>query len=278
MNGEPLPSTKSTAASEACLARSRPSMGKPWPRGDAKAEAEMVHADRLATIGYLAASIVHEVKQPIAAIVMNADAALRWLDHPTANVDAVRQALSRIVSAGERADDLVDRTRDMAKKTPRRRDPMEINATIREAIEFVSAEAANNGVSVKTEFVETLAPVSGDRAELQQVLLNLIINAIEAMNGIWDGPREVLITTEQIEAGCVLVSVCDSGPGLTPGVQEDFFKPFHTTKPNGLGLGLSICRSIIEGHGGSLWASANAPRGAVFRFTLLSNSPIASPP
>ncbi len=129
---------------------------------------------------------------------------------------------------------------------------------------------------MQTEFVETLPPVQGDRVQLQQVVLNLIINAIEVMSETSEGRRELLVTTDRTEAGGVLVSVRDSGPGLTPGIQENLFKAFHTTKPNGLGLGLSICRSIVEQHGGRLWASANAPCGAVFQFTLPSTSHSAS--
>ena len=229
---------------------------------DSKAHTGPVHANRVATIGYLTASIIHDVKQPIAAMVANAQAALHFLDRP--DVDEVREALSCIVRDGARAAALVDQVRDLAKKRPRRSDPVEINAAIREAIELIRTEAVKNGVSVQTELVETLPPVSGDRVELQQVVLNLIINAVEAMTGIRDGPRELLVTTEKAKAGGVLVSVRDSGPGIKLAVQEDLFKPFHTTKPKGIGLGLSICRSIIEGHGGRLWATANTPRGAVF--------------
>jgi C4-dicarboxylate-specific signal transduction histidine kinase len=236
----------------------------------AEAEAELAHANRVATMGYLAASIVHEVKQPIAAMVTNAQAALRWLDRPTPDVAEVRDALMRIVREGARAGSLVGRTRDLAKKKPRRKDPLEINTTIRDAIELVRAEAAQNRVTVQADMVEGLPMIEGDRVELQQVVLNLIINAIEAMCEIGEGPRELQVTTGKNEAGDVLVSIRDSGPGLAPGVQEDLFNAFHTSKPNGLGLGLSICRSIVEAHGGRLWASANAPRGAVFQFTLPS--------
>ena len=236
----------------------------------AEAQAELAHANRVATMGYLAASIVHEVRQPIAAVVTNAQAALRWLDRPSPDVDEVREALVRIVRDGARAGVLVGRTRDLAKKRPRRRDPLEINTTIGEAIELVRAEAAQNHVTVRTDFVEDLPVIEGDRVELQQVVLNLVINAIEAMSEIGEAPREVQITTGKSGAGDVLVSIRDSGPGLTAGAQEDVFNAFHTTKPNGLGLGLSICRSIVEGHGGRLWASANTPRGAIFQFTLPS--------
>ena len=153
---------------------------------------------------------------------------------------------------------------------------MDINAAIREVIELIRNEAMKNGVSAQTELVEGLPLVSGDRVELQQVILNLILNAVEAMSETGEEPRELLITTGKTELGDVLVAVCDSGPGLAPPTLEHLFKAFHTTKPNGLGLGLSICRSIIEGHGGRLWASANAPRGAVFQFTLPAEPDVAT--
>ena len=236
----------------------------------AEADAELAHANRVAAMGYLAASIVHEVRQPIAAVVTNAQAALRWLDRPAPDVDEVREALIRIVRDGARAGALVGRTRDLAKKGRRRKDALDINTTLSEAIELVSAEATQNGVTVQTDFAENLPGIEGDRVELQQVVLNLIINAIEAMSEIGKGPRKLQLGTAKSEAGDVLVSIRDSGPGLSPVALEDLFHAFHTTKPNGLGLGLSICRSIVEGHGGRLWASANAPRGAVFQFTLPS--------
>jgi C4-dicarboxylate-specific signal transduction histidine kinase len=152
---------------------------------------------------------------------------------------------------------------------------VEINGAIREVIELTRSEAMKNGVSAQTELVEGLPLVHGDRIELQQVILNLILNAIEAVSEMSEGLRELLITTEEAESGDVLVAVRDSGPGLAPGALENLFRAFHTTKPNGLGLGLSICRSIIEAHGGQLWASANSPRGAVFQFTLPAHRDIA---
>ncbi len=152
---------------------------------------------------------------------------------------------------------------------------MDINAAIREVIELTRSEAMKNGVSVQTELAEGLPLVPGDRVELQQVILNLILNAFEAMSEMSEGPRELLITTGKSESGDVLVAVRDSGPGLAPATLEHLFKAFYTTKPNGLGLGLSICRSIIEAHGGRLWASANAPRGAVFQFTLPAQPDVA---
>ena len=229
---------------------------------------QLAHANRVATMGQLTASIAHEVNQPIAATVTNAQAALRWLGAEPPNLDEVRQALGRIVRDGGRAGAVVGRIRNLIKKAPPGDERVDINAAIREVIELTRSEAMKNGVSVQTELVEGLPPVRGDRVELQQVILNLILNALEAMSEMSEGPRELLITTGKTESGDVLVAVRDSGPGLAPAALEHLFKAFYTTKPNGLGLGLSICRSIIEAHGGRLWASANSPRGAVFQFTL----------
>ena len=229
---------------------------------------QLEHANRLATMGQLTASIAHEVNQPIGASVTNAQAALRWLDGPKPDLEEARQALGRIVRDGDRAGAVVGRIRDLVKKAPPRKDLVEINSAIREIIEVTWNEALKNGVSVQTELAEDLPVIHGDRVELQQVLLNLIINAVEAMRDVSEGPRDVLVMSAKTEADEVLVSVRDSGPGIAPAIRDSLFKAFQTTKPSGLGLGLSICRSIVESHGGRLWASANAPRGVVFQFTL----------
>ena len=162
---------------------------------------------------------------------------------------------------------VVQQIRNLGRRATRREDRLETNAVVREVIELARNETLKNGVSVKTKLVEGLPLVRANRVELQQVILNLIVNAVEAMSGS-ESPRELLIRSGKTEADEVFVAACDTGPGLSPAAQDNLFKPFHTTKPNGLGLGLSICRSIIEGHGGRLWASANAPGGAVFQFTL----------
>jgi PAS domain S-box-containing protein len=229
---------------------------------------ELAHANRVATMGQLTASIAHEVKQPIAATVSNAQAALRWLGRQPPVLEEVRQALTSIAKDGIRAGDVVGRIRDLIKKAPPREDRLDVNRAIREVIELTRGEAFKNGVSVQTELVDGLPLIQGDRVQLQQVMLNLMINAVEAMSGVNHGPRELLISTGKSDTGGVCVAVRDSGPGLTPAALERLFEPFYTTKPRGLGLGLSICRSIIEAHGGRLWASANAPRGAVFQFML----------
>ena len=229
---------------------------------------ELAHANRVATMGQLTASIAHEVKQPIAATATNAAAALRWLGARPANLEEARQALDRIVTDATRAGDIISRVRELTKKAPARRESVDINEAIREVIELTRGEAVKADVSVQTDLAEGLPLVHGDRVQLQQVNLNLIINAIEAMSGTAEAPRALLISTGQAEPGDVLVAVRDSGPGLAAEAPERFFEAFYTTKPNGLGLGLSICRSIIEAHGGRLWASANVPRGAAFHFTV----------
>ena len=238
-------------------------------------QTQLAHANRVATMGQLTASIAHEVNQPIAATVTNAQAALRWLGEPR-NLDEVRQALGRIVRDGSRAGAVVGRIRNLIKKAPQSNERVDINAAIREVIELTRSEAVKNRVRVQTELFESLPPVRGDRVELQQVILNLILNALEAMSEMSEGPRELLIGAGTTELGEVLVTVRDSGPGLTPATLERLFSAFYTTKPNGLGLGLSICRSIIEAHGGRLWASANSPAGAVFRFNLPAHSDITA--
>jgi len=237
---------------------------------------QLGHANRVAAMGQLTASVAHEVSQPIAATVANADAALRYLGHRPPNLDEVRDALDRIARDGHRAGAVLGRIRALIKGAPRRNEPVEINAAIREVVELTRSEALKNGVVVQTDLGDDLPLIPGDRVEMQQVILNLILNAIEAMSATSEGPRESLITTGKTESDDVLVAVRDSGPGLTPAALERLFEAFHTTKPNGLGLGLSICRSIIEERGGRLWASANSPRGAVFQFTLPVNQDVAA--
>jgi PAS domain S-box-containing protein len=228
---------------------------------------ELAHANRVATMGQLTVSIAHEVKQPIAATVSNAQAALRWLAREPPNFDEVRQALASIVKDGKRAGDVVGRIRDLIKKMPPREDRFDINTATREVIELTRGEAVKTGVAVRMEFANGLPLIRGDRVQLQQVLMNLIVNAVEAMSGI-DAPRELLISTGKAESGDVRVAVRDSGPGIAPAELERLFEAFYSTKSSGLGLGLSICRSIVEAHGGRLWASANEPCGATFQFTL----------
>jgi C4-dicarboxylate-specific signal transduction histidine kinase len=239
-------------------------------------QTELAHANRVATMGQLGASIAHEVKQPIAATVTNAQAALRWLDAQPPDEDEVRLALSRIVNDGNRAAAVIGRIHELVKKVPPQKEPLDINKAIREVIELTHGETRKHGVSVQVHLADRLPLIQGDRVQLQQVLLNLLINATEAMDGVSDGVRELLISTGNADAGCVLVAVSDSGPGFAPHNAEHIFGPFYTTKSTGLGMGLSICRSIIEAHGGRLWASANVPHGAIFQFTVPAHLAVSS--
>jgi PAS domain S-box-containing protein len=230
---------------------------------------ELAHANRVATMGQLTGSIAHEVNQPIAAMVIGAQTALRRLDRQPPDPEQVRQSFAQIVKYGTRAGEVVGRIRDLIKKAPPQEDLLDINVPIREVIELTRSDATKSGVSVKGELTEGLPLIRGDRVQLQQVMLNLIINAFEAMSDVSDGVRELLISTGKAGPGEVLVVVRDSGPGLAPPTTcEKIFDTFYTTKPAGLGMGLSICRSIIEAHGGRLWVSANLPRGASFQFVL----------
>ncbi|MDB5606664.1 MAG: domain S-box protein [Bradyrhizobium sp.] len=228
---------------------------------------QLAHANRVATMGQLSASITHEVNQPITAAVTYALAARRWLSAEPPNFHEVDDALSLILKEGNRAGEVVARIRALIKKLPARKDAVAINDAILEVIALTHAEAANNGVSVRTQLAEGLPRGQGDRVQLQQVLLNLIINAIEAMRDVGEEERELLISTGNEPDG-VLVEVRDSGPGLSPESLSRLFEPFYTTKPEGMGMGLSICRSIIEAHGGRLWAIPCEPHGALFQFTI----------
>jgi PAS domain S-box-containing protein len=232
-----------------------------------KVQMQLAHANRVATTGQLSASITHEVNQPITAAVTYALAARRWLSAEPPNFREVDDALSLIVKEGNRAGEVVGRIRALIKKAPARKDAVAINDAILEVIALTRSEASNNSVSVRTQLAEGLPRVQGDRVQLQQVLVNLIINAIEAMHDVGEEERELLISTRNEPDG-VSVEVRDSGPGFAPAALERVFEAFYTTKSGGLGLGLSICRSIIEAHNGRLWASANVPRGANFQFAL----------
>jgi PAS domain S-box-containing protein len=237
-------------------------------------QAECAHVNRVATMAQLAASISHEVMQPIAAGITNAQVALRWLGSQPPDLEEVRQALDRIVRDGNRAGDVIDRIRALIKKAPPRMDRLKIREAIHEAIALTHGELVKQGVSVQTQLAEGLPHVQGDRVQLQQVIINLIINAMEAMSGVGQASRRLLISTGQEASGGVLVSVQDSGPGLDGEDLDRLFEAFYTTKPGGMGMGLSICRSIIEAHGGRIWASRNVDPGATLQFTL----PMASAP
>jgi C4-dicarboxylate-specific signal transduction histidine kinase len=228
----------------------------------------LAHANRVTTMGHLAASIAHEVTQPIAAVVTAADAALRWLAAQPPDLGEVQQALGGIIKDGNRAGDVIGRIRGLIKKLPPRHDPLDINQAIVDATTLSRSELLRHRIALQFQPAQELPVVQADHIQLQQVLLNLIINAIEAMSAVNEGPRELLISSAGNTPDSVLVEVRDSGPGLTPESFDRLFQAFHTTKPDGMGMGLSICRSIIEAHGGRVWATANAPRGAIFQFTL----------
>ncbi len=229
---------------------------------------ELAHANRLATMGQLSASIAHEINQPIGASITYANAALAWLRAQPPDVKEVAQALDLIVESGLRAEKVIDRIRALIKKAPPRMENVQINEAILEVIALAHGEIAKKGISVETQLAKRLPALSGDRVQLQQVLLNLLVNATEAMSAMREGARELLISTAKSNSDHVLVTVQDTGPGLAPEGLDRLFEAFYTTKPNGLGMGLSICRSIIEAHQGRLWATANKPQGAAFQFML----------
>jgi PAS domain S-box-containing protein len=231
-------------------------------------ESEFAHVNRLSVMGELAASLAHEILHPIATARNNARAAMRFLDMSPPNMAEVREALACIVRDADRGKDIVDRMRDHIKKAPPRNDRFEINEAIEEVIEMVRAPIDKNKVSVRTRLAAGLTSVWGDRVQLQQVVMNLILNSVEAMSAVEEGARELSISTKQGQTSDISVAVQDSGPGIDPEHLERVFAPFYTTKTGGIGMGLSICRSIIAAHGGRLWAEANRPRGTTFQFTL----------
>src|SRR6516165_5016987 len=230
-------------------------------------ESDLAHVNRLSIMGELAASLAHEVLHPIATARNNARSGTRFLEMSPPNLREAREALGCVVRDVDRAKDIVGRMRDHVKKAPPRREPFNLNEAVGEVIVMVRSAIAKNGIAVRTHLKDGPVSVQGDRVQLQQVVVNLILNAVEAMSSTESGARELSIMTEQEQTG-VLVAVGDSGPGIDAGNPERIFEPFYTTKASGIGMGLSICRSIIEGHGGQLWAGANKPRGTVFQFTL----------
>jgi PAS domain S-box-containing protein len=228
----------------------------------------LAHANRVATMGQLTVSIAHEVNQPIAAATTNAEVALRWLNMNPSDLEEAKQALDRIVRNGRRASDIIARIRALVAKTAPRNDPLDINEVILDIITLTRGELRSSGTLLQTQLAHGLPTVLGDRIQLQQVMLNLILNAVEAMRATHDRSREVLVRTERYRLGGILVGIHDSGPGLKPENMDRLFNAFYTTKSGGMGMGLSICRSIIEAHGGRIWATANVTQGAVFQFTL----------
>ena len=231
-------------------------------------QADLAHVTRVTTMGELTASLAHEVNQPIAATVTNASAGLRWLAAQPPDLEEARQALGRIIKDGNRAGEVIRRIRALVKESPPQQDRLDINETILEVVLLTGSEVHNNRVSLQTQLSNELPLILGDRVQLQQVILNLIKNAVEAVSAVSERPRELLVSSSKDESKGVLVAVRDSGPGLGPEARAHLFDPFYTTKPEGMGMGLAISRSIIEAHGGRLWATPNQPHGAVFQFTL----------
>ena len=236
-----------------------------------KSQAELAHITRVMTLGELMASLAHEVNQPLAAVVTNAQACLRWLalERP----DEARVAVERIVRDSNRASEVIQRIRALVKKSDTQMIALDINDVIREAVSLEQREMLNQRVSLRTELAPALPPVLGDRVQLQQVVINLVMNALEAMAPVTDRPHDMLIRSQRDDTNEVLVAVRDSGTGIEAENAERLFNAFFTTKSSGMGMGLSISRSIIAAHGGRLWVSPNTDHGATFQFTLPSSSP-----
>jgi C4-dicarboxylate-specific signal transduction histidine kinase len=251
-----------------------------------KAQSELAHVTRVAALGELTASIAHEVNQPLAAVVNNANASLRWLSRDSPDLAEACNAIRRIIRDGNRAGDVISRMRALFKKVGTTKERFDINEVVEEVVILVQSDLQRNRVSLQTRLANELPPISGDRIQLQQVLFNLLMNAIEAMSGGEEGPRELWVSSEKVigisgeseksqlenkalaAAEWMLIAVRDSGPGLDTKSLDRLFDAFYTTKPHGIGMGLAISRSIIEAHGGQLWATASGSRGAVFQFRL----------
>jgi C4-dicarboxylate-specific signal transduction histidine kinase len=234
-----------------------------------KLQAGLAHVSRVTILGELTASLAHEVNQPLAGIVSSADACLHWLAAQPPNVDKARRAIGRITRDAKRASDVVARVRNLAKKAPLQRTWVDLNETVEETISLATRELSQNNVSLETQLAENLPQILADRIQLQQVILNLIINACEALTAADDEFRKLSLSTAR-EMDGVALTVRDTGVGIDPQQIETVFEAFHTTKPGGMGMGLAVSRSIIEGHGGRLWAEPNEPRGAIFKFSIPS--------
>jgi PAS domain S-box-containing protein len=233
-----------------------------------RVQTELAHATRVMTLGELTASIAHEVNQPLAAIVTNGNACLRWLGGAQPNFVEARQAVERIIKDGYRASEVIARVRALVKKAPPRNELVDLNDVIVEVLALAQNQARRNHVLLKRELAEDSPPVLGDRVQLQQVVLNLVINGLEALAKSKEGERELTVSSGTDESNNVIVAVRDTGTGIDPANLDRLFDAFFTTKPDGMGMGLAISRTIIESHGGRLSAAPNSPRGSVFQFTL----------
>jgi C4-dicarboxylate-specific signal transduction histidine kinase len=243
-----------------------------------EAQQHLSRAARLTALGELTASIAHEVNQPLMAIVMNAATCLKWLSEGQLEIEEARQAAERIIRDSHRAGDVIASIRALARKAPLSMEAVDINGMIDGVIVLTRGELQRHGISLATDLDPNVGSVVGDRIQLQQVVLNLILNAAEAMGSATDGPRSLHLRSERLEDGKIMVSVTDSGPGVDPSRRDEIFDAFFTTKTAGLGMGLSICRSIVEAHGGTLWVRANEPTGSVFSFTLKGGAVVRTAP
>jgi len=243
----------------------------------AKTRSELARVTRIATMGELTALIAHEVRQPLASIVSNGSAALRWLLHEPAEMDEATLAIERVVDEGSRAGDVIQRLRELATRGQPRIERFQVNEAVEEAISLVKSELANEQISLVRKLAPALPTVLGDRVQVAQVILNLVLNAIEAMAEVAGATRQIVIASQLHETAMVLVSVADLGRGFDPQLLGSIFDPFATTKPEGMGLGLSMSRTIVEQHGGRLWASENEPHGATLSFTLPAAAESAAP-
>jgi len=223
---------------------------------------------RLTTMGELVASIAHEINQPLAAIVMNGDASLRWLSREEPDLDEARDAVASITRDGRRAAEVIENLRAMARKSEPQLARLDINSAIQEILALTRNELTRHDVVVRTDLAIGDRTVFADRVQMQQVVLNLIMNGSEAMSAVTDRPKVLTVSSKRVESGDVLVAVKDTGAGIDPAIGDRIFESLYTTKPNGMGMGLSICRSIIKAHGGRFWTSPNTPHGAIFQFTI----------
>ena len=236
-----------------------------------QAQAQLAHVARLTTMGELAASIAHEVNQPLTAVVTNANACARWLDAQPPNLERASFSINEIVGAADRASQIIARVRSLTKRVEPRQDRIDLNDAAAEIVQLTRQQFEDAHVALRTDLAPDLPAVHGDRVQLQQVVLNLLINALESVAAARDGERAVLVQSLQPEANQVMLAIRDSGLGIDAAAAGRVFDAFYSTKAEGMGIGLAICRSIIEAHGGRIWASANQPRGATFSFTLPSD-------
>jgi C4-dicarboxylate-specific signal transduction histidine kinase len=238
-----------------------------------QAQLDLGHVNRVTTMGELTASLAHEVKQPIAAAVTDANTCMRWLAREHPDMEEAREAALRVVKGATRAAEIISRIRLLFNKGTPERELVDVNDVIGEMVFLLRSEAIRYNISVRTDLAADLPQLMGDRVQLPQVLMNLMVNSIDAMKDV-DGRRELAIQSQRTENDQLLVSVSDTGVGLPPQQADQIFNAFFTTKSHGTGMGLRISRSIVESHGGRLWASANVPRGAAFYFTLAANSQV----